>query len=58
MEPGREVDDAITAERRDPADRAGDETDPERIVEQSVAVVFGLVEHVRASTTPSDFSKL
>ncbi len=51
MEPGREVGDAITAERRDPADRAGDEADLERIVGQ---VVFGLVEHVRAPTTRSD----
>ncbi len=58
MEPGREVDDAITAERRDPADRAGDETDLERIVGQSVAVVFGLVRYVRVSTTLSDISKL
>ncbi len=54
MEPGREVDDAITAERRDPADRAADETDLERIVGQSVAVVFGLVKHVCAPTTRSD----
>ena len=58
MEPGREVDDAITAERRDPADRAADETDLERIVGQSVAVVFGLVKHARAPTTRSDIRKL